>query len=36
MNIAILGFGTVGKGVYEIIRESEQRYGAIEASHILI
>ena len=37
MNIALLGFGTVGKGVYEIIRrKASSDTAAIEVSHILI
>ena len=37
MNIALLGFGTVGKGVYEIIRrKATSDTAAINVSHILI
>ncbi|MQS90244.1 homoserine dehydrogenase [Companilactobacillus mishanensis] len=36
MNIAILGFGTVGKGVYEIVKKANGQTSNLSVSHILI
>ena len=36
MKIAILGFGTVGKGVYEIIKKANAQTQNLSVSHILI
>lgn len=36
MKIAILGFGTVGKGVYEIIKKANMQTQNLSVSHILI
>ena len=37
MKIAILGFGTVGRGVYEILRQRDTKNTAqLEAAHIFI
>ncbi|MFD1471995.1 homoserine dehydrogenase [Companilactobacillus mishanensis] len=36
MNIAILGFGTVGKGVYEIVKKANGQTRNLSVSHILI
>ena len=36
MKIAILGFGTVGKGVYEIVKKANMQTQNLSVSHILI
>jgi len=36
MNIAILGYGTVGKGVYEIVKKASGKTECLHVSHILI
>ena len=37
MKIAILGFGTVGRGVYEILKQRDTKNTAqLEAAHIFI
>ncbi|WP_334329935.1 homoserine dehydrogenase [Companilactobacillus sp. HBUAS59699] len=36
MNIAILGFGTVGKGVYEIVKKANGKTESLHVAHILI
>lgn len=36
MRIALLGFGTVGKGVYEIIKKAKMQTQGLTVSRILI